>query len=325
MQELLYYIFFFIFQFYNYFVTKKEGPTPLRRTNDLMDLHKNELPIIPKQTSAYWSFLQTAQYSPAYTCKPSLQHLPILIQKLQIPDRRIWSLQFHSQKYPSSTRFLAAVSSSQLEHLLSLHLKSEPLVFCWLLRSTSSQKCRNAIMLNPPHLTINDPNTLKFNIHQDLLLGTSETKLARVTWRDWCSFRDDQQIAGRDYHSTTHLNSNKQLGFMIQQPTLPSSHSNAWIAQFHILPWLQSALITWHSRRRSGKFLRPAKSLPKSELVSSMHLINASTRIGSNLTSTAHFIKTPRLSLKLESSSPKFLHPPKSADLLIYVHNTIII
>jgi hypothetical protein len=106
------------------------------------------------------------------------------------------------------------------------------------------------------------------NIHKDLLLGTSETKLARATWRGRCSFKDDQQIVGCVYHSTTHFNSNRQLGFMIQQPTLPSSHSNAWIAQFHIMSRLQSPLITWYSRRRSGKFLRPTKSLAKTKLFS---------------------------------------------------------
>ncbi len=129
--------------------TKKRVLDSTTNLKHLMDLHRNEPPVIPKQTNTYWSFLQSAQHSPAYTGKTSLQHLLVLVQKLLILDRRIWSLQLHSQKCPGSTRFLAAVSSSQLEHLLSLHLKSEPLVFCWPSSSlihffTKMQKCNHA-------------------------------------------------------------------------------------------------------------------------------------------------------------------------------------
>jgi len=134
---------------YSYCNRKKRVQDFVANLKHLMDLHRNELPIIPKQTKAYWSFLQSAQHSLAYTGKPSLQHLLTLIQKLPILDRRIWNLQLHSQKCPGSTRFLATVSSSQLEHLLSLHLKSKPLVFCWPSSSlihflTKMQKCNHA-------------------------------------------------------------------------------------------------------------------------------------------------------------------------------------
>jgi hypothetical protein len=59
--------------------------------------------------------------------------------------------------------------------------------------------------------------------------------------------------------------------------------------------------------------------------LSSVHLKNASTIISYNLTSTAHFAKTLELSLRLDSSSPKILLFQKPFDLLLYVHNSIIL
>ncbi len=78
-------------------VTKKRVLDSTTNLKHLMDLHKNGLPVTPKQTNAYWSFLQSVQYSPAYTGKTSLQHLLVLMQKLLILDRRIRSLQLYSR------------------------------------------------------------------------------------------------------------------------------------------------------------------------------------------------------------------------------------